>query len=86
MGKFNHLMNTLTLSLTCGLKQTQHVEYLIEMEVNDGFRLMTSSSDTKLNYYLSQKLKLIGRDEFNYLIYILTLPLKCERKLAFNRV
>jgi hypothetical protein len=33
---------------------------------------MTSGSDTILNYHLSQKLKLIGRDEFNHLIYILT--------------
>jgi hypothetical protein len=28
-----------------------------------------------LNHYLSQKFKLIGNDEFNYLIYILTVNL-----------
>jgi hypothetical protein len=36
-GKFNHLFNNLTLSLTCGLKlpfligEAQHMEYLIEI-------------------------------------------------------
>jgi hypothetical protein len=30
-----------------------------------------------LNHHLSEKLKLIRRDEFNYLIYVMTLPLMC---------
>jgi hypothetical protein len=29
---------------------------------------MTFNSDTILNYYLSHKLKLMGRDKFNHLI------------------
>jgi hypothetical protein len=38
-----------------------------------GFELMTSESDTMLNYHLSQKFKLIGIGKFNHLINILTL-------------
>jgi hypothetical protein len=32
------------------------------------FKLRTFGFDTMLNYHLLQKLKLIGRDKFNYLI------------------
>jgi hypothetical protein len=39
------------------------------------FDPMTFGSDTKLNYQLSQKLKLIGRGKFNHLTIILTLSL-----------
>jgi hypothetical protein len=38
-----------------------------------------------INYQLSQKLKLIGRFKFNYLIISLTLSLTCGFKLLFNR-
>jgi hypothetical protein len=38
-----------------------------------------------LNYQLSQKLKLIGKDKFNHLTITLTLSLTCELKLHFNR-
>jgi hypothetical protein len=38
-----------------------------------------------LNYQLSQKFKLIGRDKFNHLINTLTLFLMYELKLSFNR-
>jgi hypothetical protein len=38
-----------------------------------------------LNYQLSQKFKLIGRDKFNYLINTLTLFLMYELKFSFNR-
>jgi hypothetical protein len=34
------------------------------------FELVVSGFDTKLNHHLSQKLELIGRDKFNYLINI----------------
>jgi hypothetical protein len=34
----------------------------------------TFGADTMLNYQLSQKLKLIGRDKFNHLIISLTTP------------
>jgi hypothetical protein len=39
-GKFNHLINTLTLLHTCGLSnyiligEAQHVKYLIEIKIN----------------------------------------------------
>jgi hypothetical protein len=36
------------------------------------FELITSGFDTMLNHHLSQNFKLIGRDEFNYLVNILT--------------
>lgn len=36
-----------------------------------------------LNYNLSQKLKLRGRDKFNHIINILALPLTCGLKLHF---
>jgi hypothetical protein len=36
------------------------------------FEFRTFGSDTKLNHYLFQKLKLIGRDKFNHLINTLT--------------
>jgi hypothetical protein len=55
------------------------VKYLI---LNGGeltksrFNLRTFGSDTLLNYQLSQKLKLIGKDKFNYLINTLTDVLK----------
>jgi hypothetical protein len=50
------------------------VKYLIEMEMNDEdkIRILDLYSDTILNHHLSQKLKLIGEDKFNHLIYILT--------------
>jgi hypothetical protein len=35
--------------------------------------LRTFGSNTMLNYHLSQKLKLIGRDKFNHLINTLTI-------------
>ena len=37
-----------------------------------GFKLKITYFDTMLNYHLSQKLKLIGKGEFNYLSIILT--------------
>jgi hypothetical protein len=36
------------------------------------------------NYRLSQKLKLLGYGEFNYLTNILTLPLTCGLRLLLN--
>jgi hypothetical protein len=36
------------------------------------FELRTFGSDTMLNHYLSQKLKLTGRGKFNHLINTLT--------------
>jgi hypothetical protein len=38
------------------------------------FDSMTFGSDIMLNYQLSQKLKLIGKCEFNHLIISLTMP------------
>jgi hypothetical protein len=38
-----------------------------------------------LNHHLSQKLKLIGMDEFNHLIYILILLFTFGLKLLFNK-
>jgi hypothetical protein len=43
------------------------------------FKLRTLGSDTMLNYHLSQKLKLIGRDKFNHYINTLT---KCREELV----
>jgi hypothetical protein len=42
--------------------------------VNNGDKVRTHDlySNIMLNHHLSQKLKLIGRGEFNHLIYILT--------------
>ena len=37
-----------------------------------GFELKTNNFDTLINYQLSQKLKLLGNDEFNHLTIILT--------------
>ena len=37
-----------------------------------GFELGITCSDTMRNYQFSQKLKLLGYDEFNHLINILT--------------
>ena len=37
-----------------------------------GIELRISCSDTMLNYWLSQKLKLLGNDEFNHLTISLT--------------
>ena len=42
--------------------------------VKPGIKLKISCSDTILNYRLSQKLKLLGNDEFNHLIISLTKP------------
>ena len=50
-----------------------------------GIKLRISYSDTILNYQLSQKLKLLGNDEFNHLIIILTLPLTCGPKLPLSK-
>jgi hypothetical protein len=36
--------------------------------------------------FLGVILKLIRRDELNYLIYILTLPLACGFKLSLNKL
>jgi hypothetical protein len=36
------------------------------------FELMTFGSDTTLNYYLSQKIKQMGKSKFNHLINTLT--------------
>lgn len=49
------------------------MRYLIKIVVNGGNKIRTQDLcfDTKLNNHLTQKFKLIGRDEFNYLIYIL---------------
>ena len=38
-----------------------------------------------LNYRLSQKFKLLGNDEFNYLAISLTLFLTCGPKLPLNK-
>jgi hypothetical protein len=38
-----------------------------------------------LTQHLSQKLKFIGKYEFNHLIYILILPFMCEIKLRLNK-
>jgi hypothetical protein len=43
------------------------------------FKLRTLGSDTMLNYHLSQKLKLIERDNFNHYINTLT---KCREELV----
>jgi hypothetical protein len=53
--------------------------------VESGFELMTSGFDIMLNHHLSQKFKLIGRDKFNHLIYILIFSLICGLKLSLNR-
>jgi hypothetical protein len=49
------------------------VRYLIKMVVNDEDKAQIQDlcSDTKLNNHLSQKFKLIRKNEFNHLIYIL---------------
>ena len=38
-----------------------------------------------LSYKFSQKFKLLGSCEFNYLTIILTLPLTCELKFPLNK-
>jgi hypothetical protein len=48
--------------------------------MESSFELRTFGSDTKLNYHLSQKFKLIGRGKFNHLINTLIVPLTCELK------
>jgi hypothetical protein len=47
------------------------VEYLIEMKGEQQKQGLTVRIQV-LNHHLSQKLKLIGIDEFNHLIYIIT--------------
>jgi hypothetical protein len=41
--------------------------------VKSRFELIALDFDTMLNHHLSQKFKLIGKDEFNHLINILTI-------------
>ena len=40
--------------------------------VETGFKLRITCSDIMITYQLSQKLKLLGNDEFNHLTIILT--------------
>ena len=40
--------------------------------VETGFKLMITCSDIMITYQLSQKLKLLGNDEFNHSTIILT--------------
>lgn len=40
----------------------------LNAKVETGFQPITSSSDTKINYQLTQKLKLLRDCEFNHLI------------------
>jgi hypothetical protein len=51
------------------------------------FLVVTEVASMKyvLNQHLFQKLKLIGRGKFNYLINTLTFPLTCGLGLPFNR-
>ena len=47
--------------------------------------ILTNLLISFLNYQLSQKLKLLGNDEFNHLTIILTLPLTYRPKLPLNK-
>lgn len=52
----------------------------------DGDKVQTQEFcfDTMLNHYLSQNVKLIRNNEFNYLVNTLTLSIKCgARKHAY---
>ena len=53
--------------------------------VKPAIELKISYYDTMLNYRLSQKLKLLGNDEFSHLTINLTLPLTCGPKLPLNK-
>ena len=44
----------------------------MEGRVETEFEFMTTCSDTMINYWLSQKLKLLGKSEFKHLTIILT--------------
>jgi len=61
----------------------QQQVWKIESQTYGSWRWSICCFDTMLNYRLSQKLKLIGRDKFNHLINTLTLLLMCEIKLPF---
>ena len=63
--KFNYLINTLTLSLTCG-----------DDLIKSMFNSRTFGSNSMLNHHLSQKVKLIRRGKFNNLINTLTVKIK----------
>jgi hypothetical protein len=52
--------------------------------VESGFELEITYFDTMKNYRFSQKLKLLGYGEFNYLTNILTLPLTYGLRLPLN--
>lgn len=41
------------------------------------FELMTSDSNIMFNHHLSEKFKLIKKNEFNHLIYVLTSKIRC---------
>ena len=53
--------------------------------VKSGIKLKIFFSDTMLNYRLSQKFKLLGNDEFNHLIIILTHLIKKYKKIWQER-
>ena len=63
------------------------MEYLIKIEgelKKLRFDLMIFGSNTMLNYQLSQKLKLIGRGEFNHLIISLTVHIPYTMSWRFG--
>jgi hypothetical protein len=53
---------------------------------HDGDKVQTREfcSNTMLNHYLSQNVKLIRNDEFNYLINTLTHSIKCGARNMHN--
>jgi hypothetical protein len=83
--KFNHSINTLIFSLTCGLKLTlnkrgQHVIFdqwntqIFQLKKKLKFKIQTFDLryNIILKRHLSQKLKRIINNKFNYLTNILT--------------
>ena len=54
--------------------------------MNTGIEVRISCSDTMINYRFSQKLKLLGNDEFNNLTIILTIILTTFEFEVFNIV
>jgi len=69
--KFNHLINFRTLSIM-RLYMWSFFVYVVDI-VKSGFEVKFACYDIIINYYLSQKPKLIENDKFNYLSNILVL-------------
>ena len=89
---FNHLTDILSLHLTCvpnlpsisEAQQLKFLSFLVTCRIEIGFKLKTSCFETMINYHLSQKLKLLGNDQFNHLNCTTKLSIEQSKKLLLQ--